>query len=151
MSEHHHFEERIRVSSQTGNWDAQTLEHMETCPACSEQAEVSRFMSALGDARISANPPDPQVVKLKAQIVNREKLDEHTAHRISNVQRIIWGAIALAILLQAAVVHLPFLQKAFSTVGLSPRDWLLCAATGSAVLWLRELSKLAYRRRAARE
>jgi len=31
-------------------------------------------------------------------------------------------------------------------VSLSAGDWLRCAAVGSSVLWLRELSKLAVRR-----
>lgn len=93
MTDHQHFEERIQLASQTGNWDQETLEHVEGCATCAEQVEVSRFMNALADARLAAAPPDPQVVKLKAQIVNREKLDEHTAHRISNVQRVIWGLI----------------------------------------------------------
>jgi P-type Ca2+ transporter type 2C len=59
----------------------------------------------------------------------------------------LWGAIALSLLLQVAVVHVPFLQKAFSTVGLGPGDWLTCAAVASSVLWLRELSKLLLRQR----
>ena len=42
--------------------------------------------------------------------------------------------------------YVPFLQQAFSTVSLSVGDWLRCAAVGSSVLWLRELSKLAVRR-----
>jgi Ca2+-transporting ATPase len=54
----------------------------------------------------------------------------------------LWGAVALSLLLQAAVIYIPFLQKAFSTVGLSATDWLRCAAVASSVLWLRELSKL---------
>lgn len=54
----------------------------------------------------------------------------------------LWVAIAVALLLQAAVVYVPFLQLAFSTVGLTATDWLLCAAVASSVLWLRELSKL---------
>ena len=56
-------------------------------------------------------------------------------------------AIALSLGLQAAVVHLPALQQAFSTVSLSAGDWFLCAAVGSAVLWLRELTKFATRLR----
>ena len=40
---------------------------------------------------------------------------------------------------------IPFLQQAFSTVSLSAADWLQCAAVGSSVLWLRELSKVAMR------
>jgi Ca2+-transporting ATPase len=74
--------------------------------------------------------------------------DERTAFAGLFANGWLWGAIALSMLLQAAVVYVPFLQKAFSTVSLSLRDWLLCAAVGSTVLWLRELSKLVYRARA---
>jgi Ca2+-transporting ATPase len=65
----------------------------------------------------------------------------------------LWGAVLMSLLLQAAVVYVPFLQQAFSTVALNAADWLTCAATASSVLWLRELSKFAARarnRRAAR-
>ena len=58
----------------------------------------------------------------------------------------LWGAVALSFLLQVAVVYTPALQKAFSTTGLALRDWLLCAAVASSVLWLREASKLLVRR-----
>jgi ATPase, P-type (transporting), HAD superfamily, subfamily IC/ATPase, P-type (transporting), HAD superfamily, subfamily IC len=58
----------------------------------------------------------------------------------------LWGAIALSLALQAAVIYLPFLQKAFSTVSLKFNDWLLCAAVASSTLWLRELSKIVRRR-----
>ncbi|WP_417515339.1 cation-translocating P-type ATPase [Marinobacter sp.] len=54
----------------------------------------------------------------------------------------LWAAVGVSLLLQMAVVYLPFLQKPFSTVGLSLADWLFCAAVASSVLWLRELSKL---------
>jgi Ca2+-transporting ATPase len=47
--------------------------------------------------------------------------------------------------LQAAVIYVPFLQQAFSTVSLSADDWLRCAGVASSVLWLRELSKLVTR------
>jgi P-type Ca2+ transporter type 2C len=39
------------------------------------------------------------------------------------------------------VIYVPFLQQAFSTISLSAADWFCCAAVGSSVLWLRELSK----------
>ena len=55
------------------------------------------------------------------------------------------GAVLLSLLLQVAVIYIPFLQQAFSTVGLSFIDWLRCAAAASSVLWLRELSKLVTR------
>lgn len=52
------------------------------------------------------------------------------------------ASIALSVLLQLAVVYVPFLQLAFSTVSLSIEDWILCTLAASSVLWLRELSKL---------
>ncbi|MGH7391515.1 MAG: cation-translocating P-type ATPase [Candidatus Rokuibacteriota bacterium] len=58
----------------------------------------------------------------------------------------LWGAVLLSLVLQVAVVYTPFLQQAFSTVALSAGDWLRCAAVGSSVLWLRELSKVASHR-----
>ena len=61
----------------------------------------------------------------------------------------LWTAIAGSIGLQIAVVYLPFLQSAFGTVALSGGDWLFCVVVASAVLWLRELTKLMSRRRQA--
>jgi Ca2+-transporting ATPase len=55
------------------------------------------------------------------------------------------GAVVLSLLLHVAVIYVPLLQQAFSTVSPSARDWLVCAAVGSCVLWLRELSKVAER------
>ncbi len=61
----------------------------------------------------------------------------------------LWGAVVLSLVLQVAVIYVPFLQQAFSTVSLSAGDWLRCAAVASSVLWLRELSKVASRVRGA--
>ncbi|MGE0448845.1 MAG: cation-translocating P-type ATPase [Vicinamibacterales bacterium] len=55
----------------------------------------------------------------------------------------LWLAMTGSIALQVLVVYTPFLQRAFGTVGLSARDWLISAAVASTVLWIRELSKLA--------
>jgi Ca2+-transporting ATPase len=57
----------------------------------------------------------------------------------------LWGSVALSIVLQVAVVYVPFLQQAFDTVPLGWGDWLFCAAVASSVLWLREINKLARR------
>jgi P-type Ca2+ transporter type 2C len=62
----------------------------------------------------------------------------------------LWAAVLLSLLLQAAVIYVPFLQQAFSTVSLSPGDWLFCVAVASSVLWLRELSKVTRRTRSGR-
>jgi len=54
----------------------------------------------------------------------------------------LWGALALSFALQALVVYLPGLQRAFSTVPLSLSDWLVCLVVASSVLWLVEGRKL---------
>jgi Ca2+-transporting ATPase len=67
--------------------------------------------------------------------------DERSAFRELFTNGWLWLAIILSVVLQAAVVYLPLLQRPFSTVGLSLGDWLRCAAVASSVLWLREISK----------
>ena len=57
----------------------------------------------------------------------------------------LWGAIALSLLLQVAVVNLEFLNLAFGTVPLAFDQWLVCIAMSSVVLWYSELRKLASR------
>ena len=66
------------------------------------------------------------------------------------VNRWLWGSIALAVLLQVAVVHLDFLNLAFGTVPLTLEQWALCTAMASSVLWTSELRKLAVRAWGAR-
>jgi len=67
--------------------------------------------------------------------------DEGSAFVGVFVNKWLWAAIAQSVLLQVVVVYTPVVQAAFSTVGLHPRDWIVCAAVGSSVLWLRELVK----------
>ena len=76
--------------------------------------------------------------------------DERSAFVGMLSNRWLLGALLLSLLLQAAVVYVPFLQQAFSTVSLSFMDWLRCAAVGSSVLWLREASKIIARATATR-
>ncbi len=54
-------------------------------------------------------------------------------------------SVGASVLLQAVVIYVPVMQEAFSTTALSWKDWLLCTAAASSVLWLRELSKLVLR------
>ena len=55
--------------------------------------------------------------------------------------RWLWAALGLSLALQVLVIYTPFLQQAFSTTGLSVRDWLACLGVASSVLWMRELNK----------
>jgi P-type Ca2+ transporter type 2C len=55
----------------------------------------------------------------------------------------LWGAVTVSLLLQVAVVHLPFLNIAFGTAPLALDQWLVCAAM--AVLFYSEVRKLVNR------
>ena len=57
----------------------------------------------------------------------------------------LWGAVALSVLLQVAVVHVPFLNIAFGTAPLALDQWLVCVAMASGVLMYSELRKLVNR------
>jgi Ca2+-transporting ATPase len=83
-----------------------------------------------------------------AQLFNcfNARSDRTSAFRHLFTNRLLWGAIALSLLLQIAVVQLPFLNDAFHTVPLRIDDWLICLGLASIVLWADELKKLLERR-----
>ena len=64
-------------------------------------------------------------------------------HLFSN--RWLWGALALSLSLQVAVVNVGFLNYSFGTVPLTFQQWLLCTIMASMVLIHAELRKLAGR------
>ena len=86
-------------------------------------------------------------VLVLAHLVNafnaRSETTSAFVHLFSNPW--LWGAVALSVLLQVAVVNLEFMNLAFGTVPLAFDQWLLCAAMASVVLWYSELRKLASR------
>jgi hypothetical protein len=57
----------------------------------------------------------------------------------------LWLAAAAALAAQAAVIHLPALQRAFGTVALDAGDWLLCAGVGFTLVIARETCKAWWR------
>lgn len=61
--------------------------------------------------------------------------------------RWLWLALGASITAQCVVLYVPVLQRAFSTVPLSARDWLECAGLASFTLLGRELFKLVARAR----
>jgi magnesium-transporting ATPase (P-type) len=75
------------------------------------------------------------------------RFEDRSAFRRLLANRWLWLALLLSVGLQVAVVHAPFLQRAFRTAPLSPGDWLVCVAVASSVLWVIELKKLLTRRR----
>jgi P-type Ca2+ transporter type 2C len=87
-------------------------------------------------------------VLVLAQLFNcfNSRSDRTSAFRGLFTNRWLWAAIALSLLLQILVVHVPLLNRAFGTSPLSAADWALCAALASLVLWADELKKLLGRR-----
>jgi len=73
--------------------------------------------------------------------------DETSAFIHLFTNRWLWAAIGGSVVLQALVVYLPFLQRAFGTTPLNLRDWVFCLTVASSVLWLREASKAVARAR----
>lgn len=78
-----------------------------------------------------------------AQLFNclNARSDTVSAFRHLFVNPWLWGAIALSVVLQVAVVHVGFLNTAFGTVPLAPGQWFACVALASVVLWVSELRK----------
>ena len=91
-------------------------------------------------------------VLVLAQLFNcfNSRSDRTSAFRGLFTNRWLWAAIALSLLLQLLVVHIPLLNRAFGTTPLTAADWALCAALASAVLWADELKKLLARGRSPR-
>jgi Ca2+-transporting ATPase len=103
------------------------------------------LVEGAGDMRYAHTMAFTTLVFFSLFTVFNARSDERSAFAGLFSNRWLWGAVLLSLVLQVAVVYVPFLQQAFSTVGLSARDWLLCAGLASSVLWVRELSKLVRR------
>jgi Ca2+-transporting ATPase len=100
------------------------------------------FVEGTGDMRHAQTMAFNTLVLFSLFTVFNARSDERSAFADLFSNRWLWGAVLLSLVLQLAVVYVPFLQQAFSTVSLGAGDWLFCAAVASSVLWLRELAKL---------
>ena len=85
-----------------------------------------------------------------AQLFNTLNSRSETASAFSHllVNRWLWGAIALGVAAQIAVVEVPLLQAAFSTSSLDAVHWGVTVAMASLVLWVDEARKAVRRMRA---
>ncbi|HEX7011860.1 MAG TPA: cation-translocating P-type ATPase [Steroidobacteraceae bacterium] len=101
-----------------------------------------------GDVRYAQTMAFTTLVFFQLFTVFNARSDERSAFVGMFANKWLWGALLLALVMQIAVVYVPFLQQAFSTSPLSLSDWVQCAVVGSTVLWLREASKLWGRARA---
>jgi len=98
-----------------------------------------------GDMRQAQTMAFTTLVLFSLFTVFNARSDERSAFTGLFSNTWLWGAVGLSLALQAAVIYIPLLQQAFSTVRLTAGDWLVCAAVASSVLWLRELRKLVAR------
>ena len=99
------------------------------------------FVEGYGDLRYAQTMAFTTLVLFQSFNVFNARSDERSAFRGLFTNVWLWLATILSVALQAVVVYVPFLQRAFSTIGLTLGDWLRCAAVASSVLWLREISK----------
>ncbi len=102
-----------------------------------------------GDGDIARARTAGFTVLVLAQLFNcfNARSETASAFRHLFVNPWLWAAVALSAALQVAVVHLPLLNVAFETVPLSAREWAVCVALASTVLWFGELRKALLRAR----
>ena len=100
------------------------------------------FVEGSGDLRYAQTMAFTTLMLFQIFNVVNARSDERSAFAHLFTNGWLWAAIGVSLALQVAVVYVPFLQRAFGTVGLSGGDWLFCAAVASSVLWLSELSKV---------
>jgi len=105
------------------------------------------FVSGVGDLRYGQTMAFTTLMLLQIFNVLNARSDERSAFVHLFTNQWLWIAMSGSVALQVLVVHAPFLQRAFGTVGLSAGDWLFCTAVASSVLWVREITKVAGRRR----
>lgn len=103
------------------------------------------FIEGSGSMRYAQTMAFTTLVLFSLFNVLNARSDEQSAFIGLFSNRWLWLSLLLSLGLQVAVIYVPALQQAFSTVGLSPGDWLLCTLMASSVLWLRELGKLVKR------
>ena len=103
------------------------------------------LIAGTGNMRYAQTMAFTTLVLFQLFNVLNARSDEQSAFRGLFRNRWLWAALGLSLALQVAVVNVPFLQAAFSTVSLRGTDWLLCTSVASSVLWLSELWKIVLR------
>lgn len=103
------------------------------------------FVEGSGDLRYAQTMAFTTLMVFQIFNVINARSDERSAFTRLFTNRWLWAAMGGSMALQVLVVYVPFLQRAFGTVGLSGRDWVFAIGVASSVLWLRELSKLVAR------
>ncbi|MGZ8455470.1 MAG: cation-translocating P-type ATPase [Gemmatirosa sp.] len=106
------------------------------------------FVEGTGDLRYAQTMAFTTLMLAQLFNVLNARSDERSAFVRLFTNRWVWSAMGLSLVLQLLVLYVAPLQRAFGTVALGAGDWLRCVAAASAVLWLRETTKLVARLRA---
>ena len=104
------------------------------------------LIEGAGDLRYAQTMAFTTLVFFSLFTLFTSRSDDRSAFCSMFTNRWLWGAVALSLALQVAVIYLPPLQVAFQTSSLTAADWSRCAAVASSVLWLSELRKWLVRR-----
>ena len=107
-----------------------------------DKALPGGFLAGTGDIRYGQTMAFTTLMMFQLFNVFNARSDVQSAFHGLFRNAWLWGAVACSLALHFAVIYLPPLQRAFSTIALGPGDWFQCAIVASSVLWLRELSKL---------
>jgi Ca2+-transporting ATPase len=100
------------------------------------------FIEGSGTLRYAQTMAFTTLVFFSLFTVFCSRSDERSAFADLFANGWLWAAVALSIVLQVAVVYVPVLQNAFTTVDLTLADWAQCVIVASSVLWVREAVKL---------
>ena len=104
------------------------------------------FIDGSGTMRHAQSMAFTTLVLFQLFNVFNARSDEASAFHQLFHNKWLWSAVTVSVSLQIAVIHVPFLQVAFSTQALAFADWMQCAVVASSVLWCREASKYVGRR-----
>ncbi len=104
------------------------------------------FIQGSGSLRYAQTLAFTTLILFQMFNVFNSRSDEQSAFKGLFRNQWLWIAIGVSLSLQMAVLYIPALQRAFSTVPLSVSDWLIAAGVASSVLWLCELVKFWGRR-----
>jgi P-type Ca2+ transporter type 2C len=124
---------------------------------------VAAVVMAAGTLAVLAWAPGPEPVAGTATVAGTMAFNTFVLFQFFNILNVrsdqdsvfrratltnnrLWTALGVVAVLQAAVTHVPLLQRLFDTTSISAAQWLLCVAVASGVLWLEE-SRKAWRRR----
>ena len=99
------------------------------------------FIDGSGTMRRAQTMAFTTLVLFQLFNVFNARSDEASAFHQLFHNKWLWSAVTVSVSLQIAVIHVPFLQVAFSTQALTFGEWMQCTVVASCVLWFRDASK----------